>query len=91
MRELDVPIVIKTNSVRNVTNKPIQGIESEIEREILLPSSTCTVSSSLSCEKFVGIIVNKEYCFSKYENLKIEDKWFEKLPLMCTDFVLLWS
>ena len=92
MKELDVPIVIKTDSVRNVRNKPTQRIESGIQSEILLPSSTCTVSSSLSCERFVGIIVNKKYYFSKadliicknihkvkgiQENLKTEDKGFE--------------
>ena len=61
MKELDVPVVIKIDTVRNVTNKPIQGTESGIESEILLPSSTCTVSKSLSCEQFVGIIVNNQH------------------------------
>ena len=94
LKELDVPIVIKIDSVRYVTNKPTQSIKSGIENEILLPPSTCTVSSSLSCEQFVGIIVNKKYYFSKddlticknihklkgtQENLKIEDQWFERV------------
>ena len=63
LKELDIPIVIDT--FRYVTNKPTQGIEFGIENEILLPSGTCTVSSSLSSEQFVGIIVNKKYYFSK--------------------------
>ena len=50
LKELDLPIVIKTDSVRKVTNKPTQDTESGIKSEILLQSSTCTVSSSLSCE-----------------------------------------
>ena len=65
LKELNIPIVIKTDTFRYVTNKPKQGIEFGIENEILLPSSTCTVSSSLSSEQFVGIIVNKKYYFSK--------------------------
>ena len=65
LKELDIPIVIKIDTFRYVTNKPKQGIEFGIENEILLPSSTCTVSSSLSSEQFVGIIVNKKYYFSK--------------------------
>ena len=92
LKELGVPIVIKINPVRYVTNKPTQGIESGIE--ILLPSSTCTISRSLSCEQFVGIIFNKKYWFTKedlticknirkvkgaQENLKLEDKWFERV------------
>ena len=67
MKELDVPIVFKIDSVRNVTNKPTQGNESGIESEILLPSSTFQVSSFLSCEQFFGIIVSKKYYFSKYD------------------------
>ena len=65
LKELDIPIVIKIDTFRYVTNKPKQGIEFGIENEILLPLSTCTVSSSLSSEQFVGIIVNKKYYFSK--------------------------
>ena len=65
LKELDIPIVIKIDTLRYVTYKPKQGIEFGIENEILLPSSTCTVSSSLSSEQFVGIIVNKKYYFSK--------------------------
>ena len=65
LKELDIPIVIKIDTFRYVTYKPKQGIEFGIENEILLPSSTCTVSSSLSSEQFVGIIVNKKYYFSK--------------------------
>ena len=65
LKELDIPIVIKIDTFRYVTNKPKQGIEFGIENEILLPSSTCTVSGSLSSEQFVGIIVNKKYYFSK--------------------------
>ena len=65
LKELEIPIVIKIDTFRYVTNKPKQGIEFGIENEILLPSSTCTVSSSLSSEQFVGIIVNKKYYFSK--------------------------
>ena len=65
LKELDIPIVIKIDTFRHVTNKPKQGIEFGIENEILLPSSTCTVSSSLNSEQFVGIIVNKKYYFSK--------------------------
>ena len=37
LKELDVPIVIKIDSVQNVTNKPTQGTEFGIESEILLP------------------------------------------------------
>ena len=65
LKEFDVPIVIKIDSVPNVTNKPTQGTESGIKREILLPLSTCTVSISLSCEQLVSIIVNEKYYFSK--------------------------
>ena len=88
MIELDFLIVVKIHSVRNVTEKPTQVIKTRIESEILLPSSTCTISSSLSSEQFVGIIVNKKYYFLKDDltcknihkakgiqgNLKIEDK-----------------
>ena len=46
---MDVPIVIKINSVWNVTNQAIQDIdiESGIKSEILLLSSTYTVSIGL--------------------------------------------
>ena len=81
LKELDVPIVIKIDSVRYIKNMPTQGIESGI-------------ASSLSCEQFVGIIVNKKYYFSKddliickntpkvkgtQKKIKIEDKWFQKV------------
>ena len=81
LKELDVPIVIKIDSVRYIKNMPTQGIESGI-------------ASSLSCEQFVGIIVNKKYYFSKddliickntpkvkgtQEKTKVEDKWFQKV------------
>ena len=94
MKELDIPIVIKIDSVRKVTNNPRQGTESGIESEILLPSSTCTASSSLSCEQFAGIIFKKKYYFLKDDiticknihrvkgtqsNLKVEEKWFERV------------
>ena len=58
----------------------------------ILLKLTCTVSSSLSCEQFVGTIVNKKCYFSKddltickhkvkgtQENFKNEDKWFERV------------
>ena len=93
LKELDFLIVVKIHSVRNVTNKPTQGAETRIESEILLPSSTCTISNLLSSEQFVSIIVNNKYYFSKDDltfknihkakgtqrNLKIEDKWFERV------------
>ena len=59
-----------------------------------MPLSHCTVSPSLKCEQFIGIIVNNEYFFSKddltiirnvhaiktlHGNLMAEDKWFERL------------
>ena len=81
LKELDVPIVIKIDSVQYIKNMPTQGIESGI-------------ASSLSCEQFVGIIVNKKYYFSKddliickntpkvkgtQEKIKSEDKWFQKV------------
>ena len=65
LEELHLQIVIRIDSVQNVTDKATQGTESGIESEILLPSSTCTVSSYLSCKQFVDTLVNKKYYFSK--------------------------
>ena len=86
--------IIKIDSVRKVTNNSRQDTGSGIESEILLPSSTCTASSSLGCEQFAGIIFKKKHYFSKDDlticknihrvkgtqgNLKVEEKWFERV------------
>ena len=107
LKELNTSIVLKTDSVQNVTNKLTQSIESGIKSEILLWSSTFTVSRSLTCKQFACIIVNKKYFFSKGDltifknirkakgtkgNLKIEDKWFErvvtKVGTTCSSLVI---
>ena len=94
LKEFDSQIVIKIGSVRNLTNKTTQGTESGTESEILFQLTSCNDSSSMSCEQFVGIIVNKKYSFSEDDlticknilkvratqgNLKIANKWFERV------------